>query len=182
MSYELHMQVAPMPYEDRGNWRTSGTGFEQLRLTMELAGVIDTEADIPATPTMPWPPKGLEKELADKIYKTLQQGLPLPDTYRPADVGACKRYIEAEKKCQQGRSAVPGKVPFWKFISNEGMHVLPEECEAIADGIKGLLKAPPPDLPVRLGYEDSLDKLMGWLRDWMVYNRLAASHGGYKVC
>jgi hypothetical protein len=149
---------------------------------MEMAGVIDTEADIPATPTLPWPPARLEKELADTIYELLLKGKPLPDNYRPADIGACKRYLEAQRQWQQGRSQVPGKVPFWKFISKDGMHVVPEECIAIADGIKRLITAPPADLARRVGYEQGMDKLVGWLRDWMVYNRLAAAHGGYKVC
>jgi hypothetical protein len=182
MAYELYMQVPPSPYADRGCWRTSGTGFEQLRLTMEMAGVIDTEADIPATPTLPWPPARLEPEVAKQIYELLSKGLPVPDSFRPADIGACKRYIEAERQWKQGRSSVPGKVPFWKFISKDGMHVMPDECVAIADGIKRLLTAPPGDLAGRVGYEHGLDKFLGWLRDWMVYNRLAASHGGYKVC
>jgi hypothetical protein len=69
--------------------------------------------------------------------------------------------------------------PGYKFQSNSGWLVTPAECLKIADGIDIKKEMLALHLFPDEGYSAEEGRL--WLTCWANFNRLAASHGGYRV-
>jgi hypothetical protein len=69
--------------------------------------------------------------------------------------------------------------PTYKFQSNSGWLVTPAECLKIADGIDRQKEMLALHLFPDEGYSAEEGRL--WLTCWANFNRLAATHGGYRV-
>jgi hypothetical protein len=79
----------------------------------------------------------------------------------------------------------PELVPDFKFATNDGWIVSPREAASIAAALESTLARSP------AAFTDALAELEGvnlapgealaWIRQWVVYNRVAASNGGYRV-
>ena len=86
------------------------------------------------------------------------------------------------------RSANPTKVPAFKFSTNDGWLVDPEECRLIARALRkavansskffGLFSS---FLPSRKESGISKREAGQWILNWAAYNEVASKHGGYKV-
>lgn len=79
-------------------------------------------------------------------------------------------------------SSIGNAVPYWKFSDNSGSLVSPAECEIVASGLERRLNEEPQTLrPKDWPESQPLDGYLALLREWAAFNRLASSHGGYRV-
>ena len=177
MGFDLNMIKEPKFQIAPGYWRGLGGVVE----AMIEAGVLDTETEKPEIDA-PWPPPGVKESQAEIIFAHLCDGEPLEITPTAAEMAACRAYHAAYEAWAQSRSPLPDKVPAYKYDANEGMHVVPEECALIADALEKLLEDPPEDLAEQCDWEGDEDTFLELIEDWKDYNRVAASHGGYRVC
>ncbi len=84
------------------------------------------------------------------------------------------------------RSTWPGRVPDFKFGSNDGWIVTADEARDIADGLFRLLADNWGAILHALSQlsivgELSEEDARTWTQSWARYNDLAAGHGGYVV-
>ena len=142
--------------EDADYFRANIWGMGLLRSAMQDAKVLDFDYENPQ-----WPKLEREENETDDQYQ--------------------ERYDEAAEPIISFRSTNPDLVPVGKFGSNDGWHVVPEECEIIANGLDKVKSF------VHRGYmtdpviiEENSDRLR-FVRDFSNYCRHAAKHGGFKV-
>jgi hypothetical protein len=81
------------------------------------------------------------------------------------------------EESRTGRSAEPGAIPAYKFLSNDSWIVVPEECEAIAAALERVVSDTRGHLQPSPGEQIGLDLFERFAR----FNRKAAAHGGYIV-
>ncbi len=180
MGFDLNMLVEPKFQDAPGHYRTGGAGIDMLADLMDAAGVLDRDCQQPP-PHPDWPPFGRAQDRANEIIRLLEDGLQPVVPPTAAELEQCRQFKAAFDAMTRSRSPLAGKVPGYKFGSNSGWLVVPEECALIAAALERLLADLPEDLAERVGWEDSEDSLIEWIEDWMDYNRVAASHGGYTV-
>lgn len=97
--------------------------------------------------------------------------------------------------------ADPSKIPRYKFESNEGWLVTPEECRGLAAGLRAALEgrgdalfptgvvtdavieelAESLGLEGQEGFQPSIDEARESTLAWIDYNERAAANGGYRV-
>lgn len=181
MGFDLHMLIEPKYQDAPGCYRTGGAGIDMLSTLMAEAGVLDSESAPPPF-TATWPPQGMEESRASEVYDYLEKGEePLTPPATAAELELCGQYKATHDIWAQTPSPQPGRVPGYKFATNDGWLVTPEECGLIAAAVEKLLADLPEDLAERVGWEESTDSMIEWIEDWLDYNRVAATHGGYKV-
>jgi hypothetical protein len=130
--------------EEPGYFR--GVPFEYL----DEAGVLDHQAKLPKGPA--WPPKGLTRARATQLHRLFADeaegdsagegepgGLIIQVGPTPRELRIMQRYLTAARQALSTVSRSPGKVPAFKFASNDGWHVIPEECLIIAHRLAVLL-------------------------------------------
>ena len=87
-----------------------------------------------------------------------------------------RQYMEQAKvldfKTNSTMSPNPGQVPAFKFCSNDGWHITPKECLAIALGLSNLFKNPDSGI----SQED-----LAWAAPFVLYCLAAANHRGFYV-
>jgi hypothetical protein len=137
-----------------------GIPFEEL----DEAGVLDYGMAIPKGPA--WPPKGLTAARARKLRHLFDEqiasdeepdadaadalkvqagsvngpgALLLKVNPTPRELRIMQRFLAGERQAHSAVSRSLGKVPAFKFGSNDGWHVIPEECLVIARGLAELL-------------------------------------------
>jgi len=213
MGMDMHM-LGPLPeapagyvaqsQHDPGHYRMRSSAMVAMVVAMQDAGALASDPR-PAWP--PWPPKGvapgrlplIERSVADESF---DPGL-TDEERRLAD-----DLIAAATKVQTTRSRVAGKVPAFKFGSNDRWIVTPEECAIIATALERYAEHLTEHDLTRLQqrYQDaqrklvspsakrgeikiegyaslgmSLAELTRWIREWAAYNHAAAHAGGYRV-
>lgn len=189
MAFDMEFLVEPddLPddYEpqDEGYpecFRVGGEGMALLLTLMTRADVIDSSLPTPEFPQ--WPPPGLDDVLASELARYWDEPAEVDKRLGPAEVPVVEAYRRARNETGATPSPQPGKVPAFKFESNDGWIVTPDECRVIAAGMDRLLSS---DLEVFLhllkadGWNpEGVTELM-WL--WTDYNRIAAQFGGYRV-
>jgi hypothetical protein len=181
MGYDLTMITEPKFQDAPGYWRTGGRGMGMLMDIMTEAGVLDSDSERPEFQEA-WPPPGISEGRAEEMLAYLSGSVPPVPPSTEAELHISRQCKAAMDIWKQSRSPLPGKVPAYKFDGNDGWHVVPEECALIAVALEHLLADLPGDLAERVDWDDSEDALIEWIEDWMDYNRVAASHGGYRVC
>ena len=83
----------------------------------------------------------------------------------------------ASEETRALRSADPALVPAYKFLSNDGWIVTPEECDIVASALERGLRETRAHLEPSPEEEGGLDFLDRFAR----FNRAAQKHGGYVV-
>ena len=185
MGFDLYMVKEPKFQDAAGYFHTGGAGIDILAAVMYEAGVLDTE-NAPPDLDVPWPPEGMKRARAEGVLNSLEEDAP-PATppATEAERAACMRFKVARDAWAATRSPLPGKVPAYKFGSNDNWFVSPEECGWIAAALDRLLADLDEDkaeeLAERIGWDEGGDALIDWIADWNDYNRVAATHGGYHV-
>jgi hypothetical protein len=94
-----------------------------------------------------------------------------------------KDWDKVNKDVVAFRSKNKNKVPIGKFCSNDGWHLVEEECILLADAIEKLLKSGK-DIP----YQDWFDGLVTltddhkkYVQEFANFCRHCGTHGGFKV-
>jgi len=88
---------------------------------------------------------------------------------------------KAIEDVQRLRSPYRDLVPSYKFHSNDGWLVVPEECIAIASGLRAALARVGPDILPRAFKYMSESEVTAWVLSWATYNEVASRHDGYQV-
>ncbi len=185
-------------------YRFRASSMAVMLTAMEAAQVA---ADDPAPVWPSWPPPSLNATRAPLLEQALRlqrldAHLTAPEQQLVLDTLVSRSSVRAT------RSRLPGRVPAFKFRSNDGWIVSPEECAMIAAGLARYAHDVPAaqlrELDARyqstqqelmrpavqrgevvlLGNESlrlTLEGLRAWLCGWAAYNELAAQQGGYRV-
>lgn len=190
-------------HSDPGYYRFNVQGMASMVTLMSAAGVLSDEAP-PKFPDAPKPRDPKHQPLYDDVFMGKKESRA---QLKPDELKALDAYVATVRKLQGQKSAAPEKVPAFKFQSNEGWFVSPDECRVIARAMKNfatrvsgsqvkaandaskkkdeqLAKAvDPTGKMTRLTEETgmSIDELKKWMLDWADYNTLASFAGGYEV-
>jgi hypothetical protein len=140
----------------------------RMRDMMQRAQVLD-DCGEPFELLPWWPPDGLTRERADQLEES-------PDSATAEEKALLAGYEETRERVLAEVSSEEGKVGYWKFCSNDGWHVTPDECRLIADKLSRNLG---PDLWADLDIE--AEPAREALARWIDFNRLAAENGGFRV-
>jgi len=144
------------------------------RDAIDAAGVLDYDAGLPGGPD--WPPAGMTQARAEELLLLFDEPtdddpdtsvMEVSPTYR--ELRQMQRYVDADSRTRATRSRKQGRVPWFKFASNDGWHVTPEECLIITCRLRALFEV------------DEEGILQEEAEDFAVFNELAARNGGYEV-
>lgn len=143
---------------------------------MSAADLLDFDVgsrDLPA-----WPPQPLKERRAYQLLELFEQLDPeepptlvakVKPTY--AELRIMQKYVFDLQRMRSARSRKRGRVPAYKFLSNDGWIVTPIECLLIAFRLQVYLKT-----GARTEVEDHT-----YIAAFVAYNELAAKWGGYEV-
>lgn len=172
----------PIDEDYPGSYQLTSGGMGEVAAGMAAAGLIDERAKTPELPD--WPPPGISPKRAEALSDCLFDPEELAAEVRPKERPIVAEFLRQWDAAAGARSADPALVPAFKFFSNDGWLVTPEECRLIADGLTRALaerrKVLIAGLKVR-GYKRTSETVVDLLEPWAAYNRLAADHGGYRV-
>ncbi len=160
MGYDMHAVDGNDP--DVGYFRANIWGMQFLRSVMKQADVFDFEQDPPE-----WPKVEQKEGESEDDYEIRREV-----TFFPV-VSAC---------------SPTGKVPIYKFCSNDGRLVTSAECKVIADGLLKFVDSNEKYDVTVLGIgRDAIshvvrdDKDDRWVREFADYCHRMVEHGGFKV-
>ena len=164
---------------------TFGGKFE-VAAGMAAAELLDEEK---AAPTLPRRADvGLSEERGQElfdlfVYRPEPGQRTLDDVLTPEERPAFTEYL-ARFEAATGQPAPPGKALAYKFRTNDGWLVTPDECRVIADGLDAALAKRRARLVRGLqtrGYSRNKESVADLLSPWAKYNRVAADHRGYRI-
>jgi hypothetical protein len=179
---DLPEDYAPIFDEMPGYYQLRFSAMFEVVAVMAAAGFLDEEMTAPRLPR--WPPRGIPEERAEQLRPVLLDPKKLQRRIRPDEAPTLERFLKRWRAATGRRSKAPGKVPAFKFTSNDGWWVRPEECRLVSTELAAALRDRPRSLHEGLrarGYKRSLRDVEDLVAPWAVYNRIAADHGGYRV-
>jgi hypothetical protein len=161
-------------------------GMREVAAAMSVAFLLDEKTPAPQLPR--WGDVGLSPERGQElfelfVYRPKPGQQTLDDVLTPEERPAFIEYL-ARFEAATGQPAPPGQALGYKFRTNDGWLVTPDECRVIAHGLDEDLADHRDDLIRGLrhrGYSRTLDTVRDLLVWWAQYNRVAADHGGYGV-
>ncbi len=144
---------------DEGYFRANIWGMQMLRGAMKAAGVLDVEHD-----NVEWPKIKKEAGETDNDFQA--------------------RHERELEPVRAFRSETATLVPIGKFCSNDGWHVVPEECLLIADALDKLTVS-----GEEVFYRDTWEQRtvslspsdMEFVKEFADYCRRASKKGGFSV-
>ncbi len=212
MGFDIQMVEPPTKAEvarakldaDPGYFRFTSSAMPVMVVTMIWAGAVVSEA---APPWPAWPPKqtpAARSELlqAAVLDKTLEPKLTVSE--RRATIVMRGKLA----KVRATRSKHAGRVPSFKFETNDGYIVTAAENTIITTKLRSFAKRVTANELAQLdtlyresqqplldaakqrgetviagdrGLGMSLDDYRSWIEAWAAYNEIAASHRGYSV-
>jgi hypothetical protein len=161
-------------------------GMGAIVTAMSVADLLDKETAAPELPR--WEDVGLSTERGQELFDYWvyrpEPGRPtLADVLEPHERPAVAEYL-ARFEAATGQPAPPERALGYKFRTNDGWLVTPDECLVIADGLDEALTNFRGTLVLELrwrGYSHTEESIADLLSPWAKYNRVAADHGGYRV-
>lgn len=187
MGFDLYMARPPAnvsgyepQYEGMPEYfRVTSATMPALVAAMERAGVVDLAMPTPRLPT--WPP-GRHASSSPPEDTSARPSVEPPST--ASELAILDEFRERRLEVLGARSPERSKVPAFKFASNDGWRISPEECRAIADGLTHALtmrEAEVLDGFFRAGGALSRVDARAFLDAFARYNAVAAEHDGYRV-
>ena len=178
MGYDMYWQVKTegRDRDDSHYFRANIWGMGTLRKAMHLAGVMNERED-----------EGRDDMPKFPDWKKEWDALDLEEMPEEELTPEQKEYVETCKAARSKRSNEPGKIPYFKFCSNDGWLVTPEESRIIAEGLTKLLAEVdsgqeftlPPDgffekEPFILSNTATSKERLEFIREWADYNKRAS--------
>jgi hypothetical protein len=184
MGFDLFMLETPSEwpaayqpmFEDQPEyWRFQNDAMAGMVALMAEAGVLDAVVPQPEFPD--WPPPGLSDERAGELEGWVYADAEEEESPTAAEAALLEPFRRHLREILRTRSASAEFVPMFKFQTNDGWIVGPEECAVIAEGLRETVDS------LRVPEESGLTRDEGreWILNWAAYNEVAARHGGYKV-
>jgi len=157
-----------------------GGSMAMMLAVMERAGVIDSDQHPPGFPD--WPPPGLGPGRANLLERYLDDEDQRRRRLAPAEVPIWEASERADDQAQRTPPQSPGKVPAFKFRSNDHWWGSPTECRLIHAALREAVNQRSPAVFALLASEGyGTERAIELLELWAGYNRLAAEYGGYRV-
>lgn len=187
MGYDFTMVRTPPSVDARelpnsngipGNYRFTTWGMQMTLGALEWADAIHYER----THTLPALEVGaLDTDDVAAAFASLAApgGEPVGPTPSAAALDLVRRHQRACEEVLTRSSLRDGRVGAYKFQSNDGWLVTPEECEVLDRCLRASAAMIARDMFTDAGLtaEDGLRWVLGFAR----YNAVAAEHGGYRV-
>lgn len=184
---------------DPGFYRFNVQGMASMRALMDAAQLLSHEE----APLLPPVPSDLSEERRKNLLAAVYGDQRAFKALSQADAELARRFTAVLRT----PSKTPGRVPSFKFESNLGWVVTPDECRTIAKTLRAfaarvsvgdakaasgaakktddqLTHAVGLDAGVRIdssAFDMSPEDLKEWLLDWADYNTIASFSGGYSV-
>ena len=177
MGFDIHMLRSPskpvpgLDPDDPGYIRFGGGSMSGMAQLMYTAQVLDDDVDGPDLPD--WSPSGLDEARAEELHDHFMNNVRITPEPTAEEVARFQDYCRAREEVVATRSEIPGRVPAFKFLSNEDWLVCPEECRIIANGLDRFIAVNERRLKADIDWDG--------VRLWATFNRVAISHGGYRV-
>ena len=178
MGYDMHMvrKPASVPagykpqYDKQPEYHRFNIHWMPLmREMMQRARVLDDYGE--PDPGLPeFPPNGMDVDRASALMAADGKGATAEET-RILDA-----YNRKRDEVLAQTSPDEGRVPYWKFCSNDGWIVTPDECRIIVEKLTRHLG---PELWDGLEIEEVQAREA--LDEWIGFARLAADNGGFRV-
>lgn len=177
---ELGQEYQPEFDDDPGGFQMTSAGMGIMVEVMHKAGVLEFDT---SEPQWPWPTTVLpaaRAELLEEWVFMVENPEVEPTEEEKRLLMPVRDEIDRAKRC---RSVQPGKVPAFKFSTNDGWIVVPQECLAITQGLKAAIERDgavgflPSEEAIGLSEKEVKD----WVLNWAAFNELAARHGGYSI-
>lgn len=164
MGYDLFSVRINPETGDAEYYRFNMWAMGRVCQVLSALGVLDEEVDFPKWPERP----------GDEHFD--EDGTPLTEE--------AEDYL---REIEDIRAMHPrnGKVPYYKFYTNDGWIVTPEECEALSKAILGAGKEKIKSILERYVDTDgaeSLDEFAESIVEFGRYCERCASLGGFSVC
>ncbi len=185
MGYDLKMVKTPASADERelpnssgipGYYRFNGWGMRMTLGVLEWADAIHYAA-APERPA--FPPAGFSVEPMEAAILALR-GEPQPGPGpTDAELAAAREYLRAHEQSVSGSTLQDGRLATYKFESNEGWLVTPEECLALAKRLRDKAEVIAREFFTDAGL--TADDGRRWVLGFARYNEIAAEHGGYRV-
>ena len=173
----LPADFVPRYEEMPGYYHLNNSGMALMRSTMQRFGVLDENPSSPKLDKV-WPPRCMNADRARNINDWLTHGAEKFPLDRPAsgrEIRKVRAAIERFEQLLKSTSPDPGKVPAYKFMTNDGWFVVPEECEAISEALIAPSDFDPSSLP------EGQREPFAVVQEWASFNSAAALNGGYRV-
>lgn len=213
MGFAIHMIDPPKPAELKkvGLAEDSG-GFYRFKFgrmpvmvaLMEWSGALaedDTAPDFPS-----WPPKDTPAD-RKKVLNAAGNDAKAEGQLTPVEKKELAATRKATHDAKVVRSKHSGMVPAFKFATNDGFIVTPEEAKIISAKLRAYADKVNAQSLTKLEkvYQDNqkpkrpegsgagagsaaveplgltVDTLRAWVVEWAGYNDIASHHGGYQV-
>ena len=177
----------PQDEEQPEYWRFNASGMAGMLEVMLKAGVVDR--NFAAPPMSDWPPPGMLSDVrAEELAEWAWWGETPEKPPSDSEMQRLQPWLDELERWRRTPSAQPERVPAFKFCTNDGWIVTPDECTRIASGLEagvarssGLLGRIFGVLPSRRRSGMSHEEAAQWVLQWAGYNRAAAQFGGYSV-
>ncbi len=190
-------------HPEPGYYRFNVQGMASMVSLMSAAGVLSDEPS-PKFPERPAPKDRKHQELYDEVMGGNKEARA---KLKADELKVIDAYVAAVRKLQKTRSTSADKVPAYKFQTNDGWFVSPDECRLIARAMRNFATrvtatqakaaneasmqrdeqlykvVDPHGTMVRLTQQTGMtvEELRTWMLDWADYNTLASFSGGYEV-
>lgn len=189
MGYDLHMVRTPdavdpelaNSYDRPGYYRFNVWGMGVTVGALEWADAIH-HGDAPPIPELEVP--GLDEERIHAAIEFIQaeqddDGDDADEPPTEAELAAARAYLRAHEEAVSASSLQEGRVGAFKFQSNDGWLVTPEECREIARKLRASADVIASDYFPDAGVARADGER--WVLGFARYNEIAAEHGGYRV-
>jgi hypothetical protein len=159
-----------------GYYRFNTRGMAMTMGVFEWADVLHWEGR-PTLPTLA--SSGMHDDRARAAIAAVRGHGDPDERLTDAELAAARELLRAHDEAVSRDSLRDGRVGAWKFASNDGWLVTPDECRAIAARLRAHAEVIASDFFPDAGipYKDGLKWVLGFAR----YNEIAAEHGGYRV-
>jgi len=183
---ELELGYSPQFNDQPEYFRIDSSGMSGMVHLMFKAGILEVETKEPSIPEFPL--QYFSKERAEELeewFFTDVEPENKPTTAEKELLKPLKTKLESIRKTKPVDS---NKVPAFKFYSNIGWIISPEECKIISDGLIKAVADSKPFLGIFAGFLPSKKqsgmsktKAKEWILNWAAYNATAMKYNGYKV-
>jgi len=183
MGYDLQMVRTPPAADETELPNSSGIAgyyrFNVRGMSMTV-GALEWAEAIHYRPA-PWPDTELDGMDDDRLLEVID-ALDGEETDPPpteAELKVVRAHLAAHEAAVSGSSLVDGRVGAFKFQSNDGWLVTPEECVVLARQLREHAELIARDFFPDAGIEAEDGRR--WILGFARYNEIAAEHGGYRV-
>jgi hypothetical protein len=186
MGFDLQMVRAPAAADEEELPNSGGVAgyyrFDLREMQVTVGALERAEAlhDGPAPEIPELACEGLDEERVFAAIEALRgeagAGAAAPTE---AELAAARAFIAAHEAAMSASSIVGDRVGAFKFETNDGWLVTPEECRLLARKLRARCEALAREYFPAAGVQEAAARR--WIVGFARYNEIAAEHGGYRV-